>query len=93
MKKPGLPHPESERHVSCPFCDTAVDRTSPERLCLGCGVEWAPDGAGVPVFDSSHQAGRAAVDAAAGRERTRNASAGGLSGDRRRRPQRLGKKG
>jgi hypothetical protein len=92
MKKQASPHPESESHVLCPFCETPVDRASPERLCYGCGVEWSPDASGAAVFDDSRKAGRAAVDEAARRDRARNASAGGLHGDNRRRPVRLGKK-
>ena len=92
MKKTARPHPESERHVLCPFCETPVDLGAADRLCLGCGCGWSPEASGAAVFDDSRKAGRAEVDAAARRERARNASRGGLRGDRRRRPVRLGKK-
>ena len=93
MKKPGRPHPESDRQVLCPFCETPVDRAAADRLCLGCGTAWTPGGSGEAIFDSSHRADRAMVDSAARRERARRASSGGLTGGERRRPVRLGKKG
>lgn len=92
MKKPADPHPESDQQVLCPFCETPVDLTATDRVCFGCGSRWSRDASGTAIFDDSDKASRAEVDEAAGRERTRNASRGGLRGDRRRRPVRLGKK-
>lgn len=90
MRQPAEPHPESDHHVVCPFCDTACDTTSTVAWCTGCGAEWSLQPDGDVVFDSARKADRQAVEEAARAAGGRGST--GLVGDARRKPVRLGKK-
>lgn len=94
MRQRAQPHPESDRHLLCPFCGTVGDLAAPLAFCTGCGAERSTDDAGEVVFDSDRKADRQTVDEAvrstAGQE-TRTAR--GASSAALRRPVRLRKKG
>ncbi len=90
MHEKARPHPESDRHVVCPVCETACDSTSPLRLCTGCGTAFDVAPSGDVLFDLSRKADRQEVaEAVAGSEQP---AAKGLEGSARRRPVGLGKK-
>ncbi len=90
MRKQARPHPESEHHAVCPFCETACDTASGVRWCSGCGAEWSASPSGDVIFDSERKADRQTLAEAARADAPRPAR--GLDGAQRRRPRRLGKK-
>ncbi len=90
MRKKARPHPESDDHMLCPFCDTVCRIKPAPSVCLGCGAKISLNGDGPAIFDASAKADRQTA-----REAAREADAPskkGLEGDRRRRPTQLGKK-
>ena len=89
MRKKARPHPESDDHMLCPFCDFVCEVRPLPAACLGCGAKISLNGDGPAIFDAARKADRQEVEKAA-----RQAAGGGegLEGDRRRRPARLGKK-
>lgn len=90
MHKKAQPHPESDRHVLCPFCETACDTAAASHWCTGCGAAWSVDPAGDVSFDSERKADRQTLDEAARADVSEPAR--GLEGAARRRPRRLAKK-
>ena len=83
-------HPESDRHVICPVCETACDITATVRLCSGCGSTWSVQPNGDVIFDADRRADRQSVGEAQRAEAL--GATRGLEGAARRRPRRLGKK-
>ncbi len=90
MRKTARPHPESARHVVCPFCETACDTTSAVRWCPSCGAWWSAQPDGEVIFDSERKADRQTLAEAHWADAS--GTARGLEGAQRRRPRRLGKK-
>ncbi len=90
MRKKAQPHPESDDHMLCPFCDAVCEIEPLPAVCLGCGARISLNGDGPAIFDASHRADRQTAEEAA--RETSGGSTRGLEGDRRRRPSRLGKK-
>lgn len=91
MRKTARPHPESDRHVLCPFCETDCERSPTDVLCSGCGARGTPDGESL-VFDASDKADRQTVNEAE-RAGDQGRRAAGLTGAARRRPVGLGRRG
>ncbi len=90
MRKKARPHPESDDHMLCPFCDAVCEVKPLPAVCLGCGAKISLNGDGPAIFDASQKADRQEVEKAA--RQTAGQGTTGLEGDRRRRPKRLGKK-
>ncbi|MEM7584291.1 MAG: hypothetical protein AAF560_12960 [Acidobacteriota bacterium] len=59
MRRIARPHPESDRHVLCPFCETSIELAR-SIVCAGCGARGQRDGDRV-VFDDASAADRQEV--------------------------------
>lgn len=82
------PHPESDRHVLCPFCETAYDVRGRSPWCSGCGARATTTDDGV-TFDDARKADRQTLAESASADGGRGS---GPPPGGRRKPVRLGKK-